>query len=379
MTPLSPFYQALHIGLVAAAVTAGFGVGRAAPTPDPPAVEKATPIVVRSGKVTLPLTGLAVDLPQDPRKGATWALSGSWSFTDGGASFDARDVIDQKIDGKIVAGAWVHIGYFNAGDCGAVVKELDVPDRWTAERKLWGLHWHVAGGTWDFGNDLGKAPTVALCTSRPNRSSLLLYYFFVGDTAPLDQEARLAAVARITLFARVSGAWVKDRTAPVLPMKRPEIRRRGDIAAARKVRLVRSAMDVTLPDDGFAWLARPDAPDMSADFLDRMAPASPDISLEVIRVASATCEAILPTTGPDAPKRHTEPPPKGMPSGWRSLGTLALDADTLERVICRESSGRALLVGLLGTPVSAAEARDFAPFEALLAALAAASDTTPMP
>ncbi len=98
-----------------------------------------------------------------------WALSGSWSLTEGGESFDARDVVDQKVDGKLVSGTWVHIGYFNAGDCAAVVQQLEVPDRWTAERDLWGHHWNMASGTWDFHNDLGKAPVIAMCAPRPQR------------------------------------------------------------------------------------------------------------------------------------------------------------------------------------------------------------------
>ena len=77
----------------------------------------ADPLPVRSGKVVLPITGLAVDLPKDARKTATWALSGSWSLSNGGASFDGRDVIDQKVGDKLVAGNWVHVGYFDAGEC----------------------------------------------------------------------------------------------------------------------------------------------------------------------------------------------------------------------------------------------------------------------
>ena len=68
----------------------------------------ADPVTVPPGKAVLPLTGLSLVLPKDKRKGATWSLSGSWSFTDGGSSFDSRDVIDLKVDGKIVAGTWVH-------------------------------------------------------------------------------------------------------------------------------------------------------------------------------------------------------------------------------------------------------------------------------
>ncbi|MFO0746741.1 MAG: hypothetical protein U1F43_13875 [Myxococcota bacterium] len=361
-----PIARSLLVSLVAAAALGAAGAGSA----------HADPIEVPSGKVILPLTGLAIDLPKDKRKGAVWALSGSWSFTDNGASFDARDVIDQKVDGKLVAGTWVHIGYFNAGDCSKVVQELDVPDRWTAERDLWGHHWNVAGGTWDFGNDLGKAPVLALCAPRPNRASLLLYRFFVGDKDALDQEARMALITKDALLDRVTKAWEKDATGPVKPMQRPELKRRGDIEAARTVHLEKSAIDVALPSDGFAWIVRGSDAEAMSDYLDRMAPSVADISLEIARAPGMKCDELFATTGPDAPKRKDEPAPKNIPDGWKSLGTMVLDA-ALERIVCRDSGPAALVVGVLATPTDAAEVKDFTGFAPLLAALAAGSDAKP--
>lgn len=333
----------------------------------------ADPVVLSSGPVVLPLTGLAVDLPKDARPGAAWSVSGSWSLTEGGAAFDARDVIDLKVDGQIASGTWVHVGYFNAGDCGAVVNELAVPDRWTATRDLFGLRWSVAGGTWDFENDLGKKPVIAMCTPREGRASLLIYHFFVADDAP-DNEARLVALGKNKLLERVTKAWEKDNFGPSAPMKRPEIKQRGDIPAVRTVRLDRSQLDLALPDDGFAWLAR--SADGS-DFLDRMAPAAPDVTLETVRIRGVPCDQLIPTTGPDAPPRVAEPTPTGLPADWRSLGTIKVDA-TVERLICRERGGTSQVVGFLVTPDGAPKGLDLGPYLPMLSALAAASDASPL-
>jgi len=331
------------------------------------------PIEVASGPVVLPLTGLAIELPKDSRAGAVWSLSGSWSFTDSGASFDGRDVIDQKVGGKLVSGTWVHLGYFNAGDCGAVVKELDVPDRWTAERDLWGHRWSVASGTWDFGNSLGKAPVVALCAPRPGRASLLLYRFFVGDTTTLSMEARLAMLTKDKLLERISSAWDADRTGAAQPTLRPEIKRRGEIEAARTVQLPKSQLSVALPNDGFAWLVRGSDADGSSDFLDRMAPASPDLSLEMQRVSGVACGGLFQGGNP---KFVTEAAPANIPKGWKFLGTMQLEIN-VERLICRENGGATLVVGLLSTPSEVPEAHDFAALGPVLSALAAASDAKP--
>lgn len=349
------------------------GLGLLAITP----AALADPIDVAPGPVVLPMTGLALTLPADPRKGAKWSLTGSWSLTEGGSAFDARDVVDLKVDGKMVAGNWVHVGYFNAGDCGAVVKTLDVPDRWTAERDQWGLHWHVAGGTWDFANDLGKVPVVALCAPRPNRASLLLYHFFVQTEAPLGRDAQLAAIAKDALLMAVAEAWSKERFGAVQPTKRVEVKRRGDLLAARKVRLERAAMDLALPDDGYVWLVRPPGKDDSSDYLDRMAPAMPDVSVELARAPGMRCDGIFPTTGPDAPQRAKEPPPKGVPTGWTSLGAMVIPSG-LERVICRDSKGTATIVGLIVTPAKADIGQNFRTLVPLLDAIAAGGDAAPL-
>ncbi|MBP6842821.1 MAG: hypothetical protein KA201_03730 [Kofleriaceae bacterium] len=348
---------ALGLGLIAA------GVHRAA----------ADPLPVRSGKVVLPITGLAVDLPKDARKQATWMLSGSWSLTNGGASFDGRDVIDLKVGDKLVAGNWVHIGYFDAGDCAKVVQALDVPDRWTAQQKLWGQDFQIAGGTWDFENDLGKKPAIALCTPGPAGSSLLLYHFFLEAKPPATSKAALAAIAKDKLLPRVTKAWATGASGPATPTTLPQIKQRGDIAAARTVALAQTQLEVALPSDGFVWLAR--SGDDGSDFLDRMAPSLPDVTLEIGRAPGTTCAAIMPQMIASQ-QTFAEPPPTGVPFGWTAYPTLQLDK-ARERLVCKDVGGAALVVGLMATPPTTPAARDFGPLAAVLEALALATAKTP--
>ncbi len=354
----SPSLQVLQLGLGVVVALAG-SAGRAA----------ADPVPVKSGKVVLSLTGLAVDLPADKRKNATWMVSGSWSLTDGGKAFDGRDVVDLKVGDKLVAGNWVHIGYFNAGDCASVVMQLDVPDRWTGEKDLWGQHFQVAGGTWDFENDLGKKPALALCLAGADGSSLLLYHFFL-EAKPPAGKAGLVAIAKDKFLERVTKAWKAGAYGVAQPATRPEIKQRGDLAAARTVTLVESKLEVALPADGFVWLVRPGATGGS-DFLDRMAPSLPDLSLEVARVPGQTCEAIM-TSMADGVGVAAEPPPTNVPFGWTAYPTLQLEK-TRERVICKDAGSAALVIGLLATPSTTADARDFGPMADIVKALAAAT------
>ncbi|HVV84226.1 MAG TPA: hypothetical protein VHE35_14235 [Kofleriaceae bacterium] len=337
----------------------------AAPAPEAP---EWTPVPMRAGKVVLPITGLAIELPKDARKTATWMLSGSWSLGDDGTSFDGRDVIDQKLGDKLVAGNWIHIGYFNAGACEKVVQELDVPDRWTSEADLWGLHFQVAGGTWDFESELGKAPAVALCTATADGQSLLLYHFFLEDRPPTGT-AGVDVLAKDRLLERVARAWKAGQSGVAWPTHRPEIRQRGSTPAARRVTLSASKLDVALPDDGFVWLVRTGAD--GTDFLDRMAPSLPDVTLEVARMVGSTCDTLVPAIA-EANGTYDEPAPTGVPLGWRAYPTLQIDTHH-ERLICRDVNGAALIVGLLGSPSLAPASRDFAPFAPVLSALETAA------
>lgn len=330
----------------------------------------ADPLPVKSGKVVLPITGLAIDLPKDKRKTATWALSGSWSLSADGGTFDGRDVVDQKLGDKLVAGNWIHVGYFDAGDCATVVKELDVPDRWTLTRPLYGQPFELAGGTYDLGDPLGKVPAVALCAGAKDGARLLLYHFFLDGKPPKPGAPTAAALAKDKLLASVTKAWKTGATGPVQTTHHPEIRQRGDVAATRTVTLPHANLTVALPDDGFVWLVRKDA---EADFLDRMAPGSPDLTVEVAKVPGMTCDDLakavtLPT--------KAEPPPSGVPAGWTVMATLIVDK-ALERLVCRQIGDDLLAVGLMGSPPTDPQSRDFGPLAPLLAALATAAGATP--
>ena len=328
----------------------------------------ADPLIVTSGKVVLPVSGLAVDLPKDPRKWAAWSLAGSWSLTSGGASFDGRDVIDQKVGDTLVAGNWIQVGYFDAGACEAVVQELDVPDRWTAAGTLGGVKVAAAGGTFAFDGPLGKVPAVALCAGPADGARLLVYHFYVDRKAPRPGAPTLAALRKDRLLERVIKAWRTGASGPVATTHRPEIRQRGDLPAARPVTLPTSGLTVQLPDDGFVWLAH--TAEGEADRLDRMAPATPDLTVEVARLADRTCAQV-----PDAidVAHKADPAPLGVPPGWIALPTLDLGT-TLERIVCHQAGDDALVVGLLGTPPTALAARDFTPLALLLAALADAAE-----
>ena len=104
----------------------------------PAAMAQSVPVKLTQGEVQLPTSGLVVDLPAKP--GITYSISGSWALSDGGKTFDTRDVIDEieTATGNVATGNWVLSGYFTAGGCAATLANAKLDAEEAAEREARG-------------------------------------------------------------------------------------------------------------------------------------------------------------------------------------------------------------------------------------------------
>jgi len=328
----------------------------------------ADPVIVKPGKHVLPMSGLQIELPKDKRKGFKWSLSSSFALSNEGKSFDGRDVIDAKLEDKLVSGTWVHVGYFDAGGCDKVVSEAQLEGAWTAEQTLFGAKWALRGGSFEFDDAaLGKVPAVVMCSEKPDRKALLLYHFFLDQPKDTPKDALLAALGKVELLGSVLESWQADRSAAVAPRTRVEVRDRGTVKPVREVKLTRSGLVMQLPDDGFVWLVRePDEEDV-VDWFERMAPALPALEVELARVPDETCESVFASI---TTEKRAGAAAKGLPEGWRAGPTLVVNGQS-ERTACRVIGGAALIVGVFVTPEpkGALDAKPLAPlFDAIKAA-----------
>jgi hypothetical protein len=327
----------------------------------------ADPVVVKPGDVVLPLSGLRIHLPEDPRKGFEWKLAGSYGLEDSGI-YDGRDVVDELVKGKLVAGTWILVGYFTAGDPRKVLAGIDLTDAWEGETNLAGLAWAVRGGTFRFDSDLGKVPCICICGRREGgHKDLLIHHYFISDRA-IGRDAMLAALPGLVVVNSAVRSWLADRSAPVLPLLRPEVRRRGP-APKMPLHLAKSGLNLTLPNDGYVWISRKPAADDSTDWLDRMAPALPEVELELVRVPGQQCAEILKSI---TTKRSNEPGPRNLPRNWVAGPTLVVDGH-LERTAGLQSGPDALVVGVFVTPEASPQATDFTTLGPILDAIASAA------
>lgn len=325
---------------------------------------RAEPAATPGTRVVLPLSGLVLELPEEAKKGTAWTLSASWRLGDTGTGFDGRDVLDEKVGDTLVAGTWVSVGHFAAGDCGKVVRSAAFDAAWESKVKLAGRDASVRGGIYTFeGGALGKKPGVVLCLSRGARKQLLVHRFFLDQPEAMTREAMLAAVGESALLERIVSAWASDRfDASTPPLARPEVRRRGSVEATRAVTLAQAGFTVVLPNDGMVWLAIAGAASDPTDFLDLIAPAEPEVSVEVALVRGSTCADFFAGLGAE---RRPGSAAKNLPAGWQAGPTILVDGEP-ELTTCTARGEHALVVGFFVAPF----AEDVARYGPLLEALA---------
>lgn len=329
----------------------------------PPVFAQAIPVKVTQGEAQLPTSGLVVDLPAKP--GITYSISGSWSLSDGGTTFDTRDVIDEidNATGKVATGNWVLSGYFTAGGCTETLAGAKLDAAWTQAVNLWGEAWRARGGVFTFDGALGRRPAVVLCRETKNGPSLLLYHFLTNQPETLPQAAVMESVGKSGPLAAASKSFTAVRTKPVFPTRRTEVRNRGSEPAARRVTLALSGLEVDLPPDGYLWL--PDSSD-TADFFDRLLPTFPEVTIETVFVPNVSCSDIFGSFGPDARDAHR---PLSLPEGWLGGPAIEIEGET-ELTMCRAVGAAALVVGVFQGP----DNRDVSAVFPMLAALQAAAE-----
>jgi hypothetical protein len=366
MLPLFRLLPALVLFAWAVSVSAT-APARADVAPTPP-TPPSTPQIVEKGPTTLALSGLVLDLPKPPTKTARWSLSSSWALSNQGTTFDGRDVIDLKDGDKLLSGTWIHAGYFDAGGCDKVVASAAFDDKWTSREKLFGAELDVSGGLFTFEGSLGKVPAIALCAHREGRKDLLVYHFFIAEGRPETREAMLKALPKLAIVQNAYKAWRNDRVEATRPRTLAHVRNRGDVAPVRPWKLPIVGIDVTLPDDGQIWLTRGGAEGEAVDWFDRMAPALPEIEVEVAWIPDVTCAQL--DTLITAEKRAGTVL-RNLPNGWVPGPTLVVDG-RLERTGCHARPSGVLIAGVFITPDIGKVAEDGAVVQGLLDALAAA-------
>lgn len=328
-----------------------------------PAAGAQEPTKLTQGTATLPTSGLVIDLPV--KQGIVYHVSGSWGLSDDEV-FDTRDVVDEidAATGNVKLGNWVLMGYFNAGGCDDTLQDTQLDAAWTQEASLWGESWKARGGVFTFDGPLGRRPALMLCREEADGFALLLYHFLADQPESTGRDLVMASARASEALASASRSFSARRFASIQPLLRTDVRNRGDNPAARIVTLARAGLKVALPSDGYLWLV---SEDENVDYLDRLLPTLPPVSLEIVLRSETTCTEIFNGLSGDMLISHT---PTNLPAGWTAGPALLID-DTKELTMCRDLSGKALAVGVF----QEADNRDVSQLAPILGALRSAAES----
>lgn len=323
--------------------------GKVPPPAPAPAANALPPYqAVQGGEVQLPTTGLLLTLTDDPAR--DYRLSSSWSLI-ADQKFDSRDVIDEfdARSGQLVRGNWVLTGYFTPGNCTATLAGMRLEKRWTLTRTQWGHTWEMTGGDFRFDGPLGLRPMTAMCRSLPGGRSLILQRFITDQPPGRSQADMLADLTRASVLAAASRAFDQGAWRESKPLHQRWVTTRGTQPATRTVTLPIARLTLTLPNDGGLWIVPPRKEGATSDWLDRLLPSLPEISVEVMRFPRQTCAAVLQQLGQPqltpAQQQEAARPLTGMPIGWIAGPMLAVEAQS-ERTACASVNGDAVLVGM---------------------------------
>lgn len=310
------------------------------------AAREAAPIAIPAsgGRFVLPLTGLAVNFPANAERRIE--LKGSWSL---GKGFDARDVIDEFKDGELIGGTWILTGYFDAGDARAAVQSVDLVDAWpTTTLEAWGLTWHVRGGKFKFEGKLGAQAALVLATQRSaDYPTLQLYHHFIAEP-DVSGEDMVARVKSSPLIAAIVKAYRDHHFGASYPTRHPAVRNRGQAPPDRTIGLKRSGLQVRLPDDGFIWWHTETSED-ATDFLHRLGPTFPELTLDVLVVDAPSVPAAWSGLGLSPPPADTVI--ANLPEGWLP-GPEVTPSSGKESTLAKQVGNRVLIVGLMAATVT---------------------------
>ncbi|MCA9514173.1 MAG: hypothetical protein KC635_04465 [Myxococcales bacterium] len=335
-----------------------------------PAVALATapPAAAAPAELVLPVSGLAVTLPEPPPT-HHYRVTASWSLAPGSGAFAGRDVIDEIVGDEIGMSLWLVPGPAAGGSCGAAVAGSGVSLAWQADVVLHEQLWIARGGELT-ADDGEHHVAMAFCAARPGDDDALLAYLVIPDRVPAaDSRDALLAFAASPVVAAVTRAWRTRHTGPAQPAR---LTPAGGAAhdPARELRLARVGATLTPPADGWVWVVG-EREKAHTDVLYRVAPRYPERSVEVLTTGLATCAA---SPFDAALTAKGGPPPTGLPPGFSPGPTLLVGgAETV--TVCKVVGDRALYFGIQGPT----RVDDVAPLAPLLVAVADAVAATPAP
>lgn len=324
-----------------------------------PALAQET-LTLQSGKATLPISGVEVDIAARP--GTEFSIYGSWGFfPDQNNAVDARDTIEEYPVGGDApsAGSWLYVEFLDDAGCMGSIGNVPFENVWMSEETLWGNTWLVRGGNYMLDR---LVPGSISCRTYPDGTSVVFYRFLPEKPLTTSKVEILTELKGSAAGAAFDRAIASGTSAPVKPLHVEHVFNSGDAPAVRSVTLTASGLTVNLPDDGFFWNV---GEYNNIDMFSREVPVFPEMHLETARIAGRTCKDVFDNAGFTS---EALPVPPGIPASWMAETHTRTDKFN-ETALCHPVADGVLIASLY-TPKETKNLADIAP---LLGALAEAA------
>ncbi|HRE89894.1 MAG TPA: hypothetical protein PK095_12230, partial [Myxococcota bacterium] len=222
-----------------------------------------------SGRVTLPLSGLVIELPALPANAGRYEVSSRYRLVEA-SSYSAIDTIHRRdAESRIVETFYVRHGKLKSDCRGFLAVEL--PGTIQAATA------HGASGILAVSGTRGEA---AFC-STPRTESVIVT---LARPDRLLSEQQLAdQLTRSPIAAAVIAAATARRFEVLAPLGRSDVTATANSRPyPAPIRLPKLAIDLTLPSDGFVWVHDAEASkDRIGDHLATIFPSATDLGITV--------------------------------------------------------------------------------------------------
>ena len=280
--------------------------------------QEVTPLEVAEGVVVLPVSGLEISLPAAPA-GCRYLVTGAWALGEG-ESFNGHDEIATMCGDSLVANDLVWMGFFGDDVGKALIGNLQIADAWEDHITLWDSSTRpVRGGMMEL-EGRGTTPMAAIGIYYGERT-IIVEHFWTNEAGRPPRAITIDEVRSLDVPSAVAANRETFELVPAQPTHLANVANTGALAATRTALLPNLGRKITFPDDGYVWLVLGGDPEAPADVIERRAPFTPWLRLEINYFWGHTGKSLVASMN----AKRIDERVWSLPDGWEAQPTLEID------------------------------------------------------
>lgn len=277
-----------------------------------------TPFELTAGVVVLPVSGLEIELPAAPT-GCRYLVTGSWELGEG-ERFSGHDEIATMCGDSLIANDLVWMGFYGDDLGKSVLDGLPLASAWEDHITMWDASTRpVRGGLMEV-DGRGTTPMAAVGISYGERT-IIVEHFWTNEAGKPPRTITVDEVDNLGVPRAVGYFRSTYELVPAQPTHLASVANTGALPATRTALLPNLGKRITFPDDGYVWLVLGGDPEAPADVIERRAPFTPWLRLEINYFWGYTGKSLLASMN----ARQVDERVWNLPDGWVAQPTLEIE------------------------------------------------------